>query len=103
MKNMMEKIILALSNENMNLSFIITIPQWGEYSVFTPYELIKESNYLVYQEIIVKKRAKFFNYSRNNYIYPCNIHLLVLQNESSRIKYPNLAKDIELSSKLYFI
>jgi hypothetical protein len=103
MKNMMEKIIVALPNETKDLSFIITIPQWGEYAEFTPYELIKESDYLVYQEIIAKKRAKFLNYSKNNYIYPCNIHLLVLQNMASKLKYPNLGKDIELSSKLYFI
>ena len=56
----------------------ITIP--SDWTNFVGLELIKKSHFLTYFKIITKNKAKYFNYTTNKFIYPCNVAFILLQN-----------------------
>ena len=94
MLSMTNKFIEWLNSDNP-ISIILTIPQWGEFSTFETYEILKSSGFIKYYTIIPKSKARFYNYMKNKYIYPCNIYLIVLQNNMGNIKYPHLCNDLD--------
>jgi hypothetical protein len=90
MTNMSLKFIESMKNKDNELSILITIPAWDnpEYGEFKALELLKKSGYIQYIEKLDKSRAKFFDYFKNKFIYPCSIYIILLQNEKGAKKYP---------------
>ncbi len=85
MKNMTIKILNSLDKTKHSLSFLIIIPVWDDikYNENETTTMIKKSKYLIYLEKIKKQRAKFFNYLTYKYIYPCDIYIILLQNQKA--------------------
>jgi len=90
MTNMVSKFIESMKNKDNELSILITIPAWDnpEYGEFRALELLQKSGYIQYIEKLDKSRAKFFDYFKNKFIYPCSIYIILLQNEKGAKKYP---------------
>ena len=72
------KVLQYKEENNKSLSIFITIP--SDWTNFVGLELIKKSHFLTYFKIITKNKAKYFNYTTNKFIYPCNVAFILLQN-----------------------
>lgn len=84
------------------ISIVLTIPQWGDYATFETFDKLQSSKYLRKHWIIPKTNAQFYNYLKDKIVYPCNVYLLVLQNDAGLIKYPALTGDIEAIKKTIY-
>jgi hypothetical protein len=91
---MMKKLLIWLSY-NIPITILITIPKWGDYSTFKAYNIIEHSPYLKYSTTIPKSHAMFYNSTKDKYINPCPIYILLLQNDLGYLKFPSLATDID--------
>ena len=94
MLGMTSKFIKWLSVSSTPISIVLTIPQWGEYASFETFEKLKNCGYMQYHWIIPKTSARFYNYTKDKFVYPCNVYLIVLQNALGVSKYPNLVNDL---------
>ncbi len=95
---------LDKNNNKEALSYFITIPGWEsneEYGEYTGFEIMKKSKYMSYFKEIPKEEARFFNYYKNQVVYPCKIFFLILENKKSEEEY-NLKDDINKLIKDYF-
>ena len=73
---------------NKNLSILITIPAWTE---FEGLDYLLKSKYLSFNTYIIKKKAKYYDYFLDKHIYPCNIHIILIQTkEGKNIHNPKL-------------
>ena len=104
-----ENIMLAMSIKflswltlNIPISIILIIPQWGAYGTFESLEILNNSPYIMHKTIINKMDAHFFNHIKNKDVNPCNIYIILLQNESSKQKYNNLSTDLLAIQNLIF-
>ena len=83
------KFIKSLQDTKYELSILITIPAWDNpaYGKYEVLELLKESGYIQYITKIEKCRAKFFDYYENKFKYPCDIYIILIQNQKGIKKY----------------
>jgi hypothetical protein len=101
MFSMADKFLNWLS-QDVPISILLTIPQWGEYATFETYNKFKYSGFIKYYSLIPKSLAKYYNYLKGKIVYPCNIYLILLQNFKGYEQYNNLANDIEfIKNKIY--
>jgi hypothetical protein len=72
------------------LSFVVIVPVWDDpkYGVNESCALLSDPRFCVFREKIEKHRAKFFNYSTNKFVYPCDIYIMLLQNAAGRRAHP---------------
>ncbi len=95
---------LDKNNNKEPLSFFITIPGWEsneEYGEYTGFEIMKKSKYMTYFKEIPREEARFFNYYKNQVVYPCKIFFLILENKKSEEEY-KLKDGINELIKEYF-
>lgn len=95
MWNMTVRILSFLQNSTLELSFVLILPVWEDpqYGVNKTNKKLFESPYCIHKIKIVKKKAKFFDYYKYKFIYPCDIYIVLMQNEQGQIKHKlDLAK-----------
>jgi hypothetical protein len=96
MKKMTIKILKRLKKTIFDLSFLIIIPIWNnlKYGVNMTTEYIKNSKFLIDIIKVEKKKAKFFDYYLYKFVYPCDIYIILLQNDKGKTKYNISLKNI---------
>jgi hypothetical protein len=96
MVNMTTKIIDTLRHSEMmndgsrnDLTFIVIIPVWEDpnYGDNESLKLMKKSSYMTGCIRVNKTRSKFFNYATKQYINPCDVYIISLQNKCGLIRY----------------
>ena len=97
---MVDNIIFWMDKAKEDIGIFITIPAWDKdedkYGLYTPFDNLKKCKYLVSYQKIPKRRAIFFDYLLNRKITPCDIYVILVQNDLSRQKYNiNLKNDIQ--------
>jgi len=99
MRKMTLKILKRLEKTIFDLSFLIIIPIWNDpkYGVNITTDSIKKSKYLIDIVKVDKRKAKFFDYYLYKFVYPCDIYIILLQNNKGKEKYNiNLQKIINI-------
>jgi hypothetical protein len=78
----MAKRLLLVLKRKTAMTVFITIP--ANWNNFIGLELIKKSPYLTYSRVIPKHKAKYYNYTTNQIIFPCSVIFILLQNQNGR-------------------
>jgi hypothetical protein len=103
MINMTTKIIDTLHRSEMiddgsrdDLTFIVIIPVWEDpdYGYNESLRLMEKSPYMTGCVRVNKTRSKFFNYATKQYINPCDVYIISLQNKHGLNRYTIPLEDI---------
>ena len=103
MANMSLSFVNFLKNSQEPISILITIPQWDNknYGGFESLNILKESNFIVFQKIIPKNKARFYDYYYDKFVYPVSIFIIILQNKEGKKVYP-IHEDFKKNIDNYF-
>jgi len=99
MNIMVTNLLKSMDKSKYDIGVFIIIPAWDKdehkYGIYKPLFDLKRCKYLVDYIKIYKKNAIFFDYFLNKKVTPCDVYIILLQNDKSKSKYKiNLKVDV---------